>query len=98
MSKAGARKGKCLERKGNQREREKNGVSAAANSRQNGRRMLRVGRALPSSLVPADAALLDLVEQCLVAHAELLGGSPPVPMHVAERLFDDRALRFQRGV
>jgi len=48
-------------------------------------------------LLAADAALLDFVEQGLVADSELLGGTPPVPVNLAQRVVDDGALRLDGG-
>ena len=45
---------------------------------------------------PADARLLDLVEQRLVADAEDLRGLPAVPVHLPERVLDCGAFRFHR--
>src|SRR5438128_1741510 len=45
----------------------------------------------------ADAAFFDLVQERLVADAELLGGATSVPVQLQQRLLDDRALRFDRG-
>src|SRR6266487_524863 len=39
-------------------------------------------------LRPADATLLDLVEQCLVAHAQTLSRLAAIPVHLPERMFD----------
>src|SRR5687768_3963296 len=44
----------------------------------------------------ADPALLDLVQQGLVAHAENLRGLAAIPVHLPERLLDRRALGFHR--
>ncbi len=45
----------------------------------------------------ADPALLDLVQQRLVTHAEHLRGLPAVPPHLIQRAFDRGALGFHRG-
>src|ERR1051326_7759860 len=67
-----------------------------------GRKILRVCRWSYSAVrgealaFACDAALLDLVEERFVAHAELLGSTPAIPLHLPQRVLDDRALRFQR--
>src|SRR6476469_1037890 len=46
-------------------------------------------------LRPADATLLDLIEQGLVAHTQTLSRLAAIPMHLPERMFDRGALGFQ---
>src|SRR5262245_12432801 len=48
-------------------------------------------------LLAADATLRDLVEERLVADAELLGRAASIPMHLTEGIFDDRPFGFERG-
>ena len=43
-----------------------------------------------------DPAFLDLVQQRLVADTELSGGAAAVPLHLLQRVFDDRALGLER--
>src|SRR6476659_5182589 len=44
-----------------------------------------------------DAGLLDLVQQCLIAHPEDLGGFAAVPVDLPQCLFDGYALSFHRS-
>src|SRR5690242_11780886 len=48
------------------------------------------------TLFPRDATLLDLVEQGLVADAELLGRPAAIPVHLPQRVLDDAALGLER--
>src|SRR5262249_20124933 len=47
-------------------------------------------------LLPADATLLDLVQQRLVTDAKLFGGAAAVPVDAVQGVFDDDALRLER--
>src|SRR5258708_35819917 len=47
-----------------------------------------------TSRLARNAAIFDLVEQRLVAHAELFRSAPPIPLDLIHRVLDDRALGF----
>src|SRR4051812_3735793 len=59
--------------------------------------MLREHGSYREALPWTDAAFLNLVEQGLVAHAEMLGGLPSVPTHLLKHLFDRGAFGLERG-
>jgi hypothetical protein len=48
-------------------------------------------------LLPADPGFLDLIEQGLIAHTELLGGAAAIPVNLPQRVLDDRPLGLHRG-
>src|SRR5262249_17470786 len=50
-----------------------------------------------AELFSRDTTFFDFVEESLIADAELLGGTPPVPSYLAQRLFDHRPFGLHRG-